>query len=366
MKKVTRIIGAICMMGLLAFVSTSCKKEKDNDETTINVVVSGFEQDGERAYIDANYAFMWHESDYIRVYNLADEENADESMTSVFSKIGNSTGETARFRGPSVGAKKAEGYRIFYPIDMVKGTAEEINLTLQNGNRQVFQVRDHQQFEAYNTPTHHMSLVDGNAMPLAIDPENLTDNVTLKQIFGVAAFQLRISNQYAEEVVVDSIKLIDNYHNITGDVSLKLHMVNPASLNAVSNEYFEHYSQYTDFEDFATRVIAPALSAMGWDPDETSTGKEITLNCTYEHDGGLNGQSVLVAPYYTEFAFMLRPLALSHGFQLLVYVHGMANPVELTDADFYRPGHQTLDYTWATKNRSYKRYIMRNTLDSKF
>jgi hypothetical protein len=360
MKKVTRIIGAVCMMGLLTFVSTSCNKEKEN-ETTINVVVSGFEEDGERAYINSQFAFMWHESDYIRVYNLADEANADESATSVFSKIGNSTGETARFRGPSVGAKKAEGYRIFYPIDMVKGTAEEINLTLQNENRQVFQVRDHQQFEAYNTPTHHLSKVDGNAMPLAIDPENLTDNVTLKQIFGVGAFQFTVAPEYDGTIVVDSIKLVDSYHNITGDVSLKLHTVNPASLAQVSNKYFNNNSDYADFQDYAETELAPVLSDMGWMP--SNKGKEITLNCTYEQNGQLKGQTVGVDPTITEFAFMLRPLALSEGFTLYVYIEGVDNPIVLTNADFYRSGHQTLDYTWAIKTKTYKRYLMRNTID---
>lgn len=361
MKKVTRIIGAICMMGLLTFVSTSCNKEKEEGQMTINVAVSGFEEEGERAYINSNYEFMWHENDYIRVYNLADEANADESATSVFSKIGNTTGPTARFRGASVGAKKAEGYRLFYPIEMVKGTAEEINLTLQNENHQVFQVSDHQQFEAYNTSDHHSSLVDGHAMPMAAKPEKLTDDVTLQQIFGVAAFQMRVSEDYQGSLVVDSIRLEDNFHNITGDVSLKLHTVDPAALTSVSNAFFTTYQGFT--QEYLDEVLTPALLDMDW--MRLNGGKEITLDCTYDHDGGLNGQPVQVAPFYTEFAYMLRPLALSEGFKLYVYIHGYENPVVLTDADFYRSGHQTLDYTWAVKVRVFKRYIMRQTLDTK-
>jgi hypothetical protein len=363
MKKVTRIIGAICMMGLLTFVSTSCKKEKES-ETTLNVVVSGFEaeDEGERAYINSSYQFMWHESDHVRVYNLADEANADESVTSIFDKVGNASTSSARFRGPSVGAKKAEGYRVFYPVGMVKYNNDEdmINATLWNENRQIFEVKKQQQFEYYNTTEHpHPSRVDGQAMPMAVDMEDLTKEAELKQIFGVAAFLLQKGPEYTGEIVIDSVKVIDNYHNLTGEVSVKLHDVFVDSLRKVSDAFFEEYQGFTD--EYVDKVVTPALNNIGWIP--TKTGKEVTLNCCYKHaDGEVKGEAL--GNGETNFAILLRPLALSNGFTLLVYIEGRPEPVELTDLDFYRHDiNHYLDYTWAIKSKVYKTYRMRTTLD---
>jgi hypothetical protein len=362
MKKVTRIIGAVCMMGLLTFVSTSCKKNQENGEATISIVVPGFVEDGERAYIDENYQFVWHENDYIRVYNLADEANADESSSAVYTKVGNATGTTARFRGPSLGIVKSEKYRYFYPVDMVKdnGNPDSINLRLWNANRQVFWVKDHQQFENYETSTHHASLVDGKAMPMAVKVDKLTDEATLHHMFGSAAFLIRSSNAAAGTMVVDSIKLVDKFHNLTGDVSLKLHKVVPEDLQTVSDEYFTNYKNFT--QDYVDDVIAPALSNLGWMP--TKTGKEIMLNCICS----TNDSGVELGTSNTEFSFMLRPLALSEGFDLTVYLHYKQTPTEtievhLDETDFYRNDSQTLNYLWATQVGYYKRYIMTYTLD---
>jgi hypothetical protein len=372
MKKVTRIIGAICMMGLLTFVSTSCKKNQENGEMTINVVVSEYEEDGERAYIDPNLQFWWHEFDQVRVYNLAEEANADESATSVFTKIGNTTStQTARFRGPSVGTKKAEGYRVFYPVKMVKNNDDDemINATLWNENRQIFQVGKKQQYRYYQTTEHpHASMVDGNAMPMAINMESLTDAVNLKHVFGVASFLIR--QNFGQNLVIDSIKLVDNFHNLTGDVSVKLTSVVAANMTYVSDQFFgrgepgdpDYIAGYHGFtQEYVDGVVAPALANLGWMPERT--GKEITLDCTYKHDDGETKGEALTTSN-TEFAISLRPLALSEGFHLLVYIQGVEDPIDLDDTKFYRNNSQTLDYTWAIKPKTFKRYILRNTLES--
>lgn len=374
MKKVTRIIGAVCMMGLLTFVSTSCKKNQENGEATISVVVPGLVEEGERAYINANFQFVWNENDYIRVYNLADEENADESSTAVYTKVGTDANQTtARFRGPSLGIKQPNGYRYFHPVDMVKdnGNADSINSRLCNANRQVFQVSDHQQFEAYVAPGHHYSMVDGHAMPMATEVNKLTDQATLHHMFGSAAFLMRVDPEYnGDPIVVDSILLTDKFHNITGFVSLKLHKVIADDLAYVSNQYFDQYHGFT--EDYVREVVVPALygvpggdDGLGWMP--SVNGQEILLDCTYTHaDGETKGEAVAMASNNSEFAFMLRPLALSEGFTLKVYLQNHA-PLDLDETDFYRQSdNQQIphDYSWATKVGTYKRYIMNSTLDT--
>lgn len=353
MKRFTRIIGAVCMMGLLTFVSTSCKKNQENDETTINVVVSGLEEEDERAYIDVVYKFWWHENDYIRVYNLADEYNAVESVTSVYSKIGSTSSQIARFRGPSVGPKKAEGYRYFYPIDMVPGSVDEICMNLWNGNRQVFHVSDHQQFHYYETPYHHLSMVDPVAMPMAVAVNKLTDDATLKHLFGTASF--RLSAAPGTTFVVDSIKLVDHYHNISGDFSLKLHEFHFVDYIEAWDQFFNTYHGFTDV--YEQNVLIPLYESWGYCDFYGNSGHEITLDCTFEHeDGVLEGVQLMQYPDMTMFNFMLRPLALSEGFTLTVYVHD-GDPIVLTDTDF-RYHDQSLNYSWAVKPGKIKSYIM--------
>ena len=195
MKKVTRIIGAVCMVGLLVFVSTSCKKNQENGEMTINVSIPGVETEGDRAYINEYGLFMWHENAQVRVYNLDTEDNSVNSKTAVYTKIGNVSTQIARFRGPSVGLKKAEGYRVIYPVNMIKGSSDEVEQTLCNENRQTFDVSDRQYFHSYEIPgIHHYSMVDPEAMLMAMKLNKLTDEANLHHMFGVATFCLGAAN----------------------------------------------------------------------------------------------------------------------------------------------------------------------------
>ena len=358
MHKVTRIISVICMMGLLTFVSTSCKKNQETGEMTITVTMPSIENDGDRAYINEYGTFFWHENDYIRVYNLAEEANAVASTTAVYSKIGNASTQTTHFRGPKLGAKKAEGFRYFYPINMVKGTSSEIEEALGIENRQTFTISDHQYFHSYADINHHYSMVDPSAMPMYTQVDKLSDNFTLHHLFGVAAFNL--SAAYGTTVVVDSVMLEDNFFNITGDVSLKLHKVcfddsqgSEHNLNNVWNE-FMNYQGVTP--EYVTNVLDPELEWLGWDPDNSTLGHSITLDCIYEHDDGeVKGVTLDNAPNGTYFHFMLRPFALSQGFTLTVYVHD-GEPIVLSQDDFEYNGNPC-DYTWGVKPGKRKTYV---------
>jgi hypothetical protein len=341
------------MMGLLTFVSTSCKKNQENGEMTINVTMPTLETIGERAYITQYGAFMWHENDFIRVYNLAAEANAIESTTNVFTKVGNNTAPSARFRGPSVGAKKAEGYRIFYPINMVKGTSEEVEMTLWNENRQIFTVADHQEFSSYEIPeVHHFSMVDPSAMPMAERMNKLTDNATLHHMFGVASFSLNAA--VGTTVVVDSVVYEDLGFNITGDVSVKLHKVAVDNSQGTEHNLNNVWAAYNGMTPEFLAVLAEELDYLGWDPDENTLGTTITMDCRYEQDGELKGVTLGEYPYGTFFNFMLRPLAVSGGFNLTLYVHD-GDPIQLTDGDF-EYGGPGVNPNWATKPGKRKIY----------
>lgn len=355
MKKVTRIFCAICMMGLLTFVSTSCKKNQENGEMTINVAMPTLEDVGSRAYINVYGTFYWHENDFIRVFNLADEANAGDSKTAVYSKIGNTSVQVARFRGPSLGAKKAEAFRIFYPVEMIQGETEDIEALLHNENRVEFTVSDHQEFNSYATADHHYSMVDPTAMPMAERMEKITDNATMHHMFGVAAFNINAGE--IENLVVDSVKYEDNGFNITGKVSVKLHKVAVDDSQGTEHNLDSVWAAYNGMTPEFLPVLAEELDYLGWDVVEGTTGTSITMDCCINEDesGEPCGIVLGTAPLGTNFNFMLRPLAVSEGFTLTVYVHDAA-PVVLTQDDF-EFGLNACDYTWATKPGKRKTYI---------
>ena len=358
MKKVTRIIGAVCMMGLLAFVSTSCKKNQENGEMTINVSIPGIETEGDRAYITEYGIFMWHEQDFVRIYNLATEDNAIDSRSAILTKIGGQSTGYARFRGPSVGPKLAEGYRVIYPVNMVKGSSGEIEEMLWNENRQVFRVSDHQQFHSYEiSGIHHYSMVDPEAMLMAMKLNKLTDEANLHHMFGVASFNLNAA--VGTTVVVDSVVLQDNVFNIAGEVSAKLHKFALDDSQGVEHNLNYVWDQFNMCHgitpDFVQNVLSPELEFLGWTPDESTLGKSITMDCIYEHaDGEVKGVTLGEYPNSSSFNFMLRPFALSQGFTFTVYVHD-GDPIVLTDADFEH-GPFPCDYTWAVKPGKRKYY----------
>ena len=359
MKKVTRIIGAVCMVGLLAFVSTSCKKNQENGEVTINVSIPGIETEGDRAYITVYGNFMWHEQDFIRVYNLAASDEALDSKTAVYTKVGNQSTEYARFRGPSLGAPLAQELRIFYPTCMVKGEADEIEQTLWNENRQIFKVSDHQQFHSYEAADHHFSMVDPDAMPMAERMAKITNDATLHHMFGVASFNLNAA--VGTTLVVDSVKLKVNGFNVTGEVSVKLDKVAvdnsqgaEHNLNYVWDQFFSNYKAFSP--EYIQNVLAPELEYLGWMPVEGTLGNEITLNCIYKHpeNGQDAGLTLGEYPNGSFFNFMLRPLALCQGFELTVYVHD-GQPIVLTQDDF-EYGEFPCDYVWGVKAGKRKVY----------
>ena len=358
MKKVTRIFCAICMMGLLTFVSTSCKKNQENGEMTISIAMPTLEDVGSRAYINVYGTFYWHENDFIRVFNLADEANAGDSKTAVYSKIGNTSVQVARFRGPSLGAKKAEAFRVFYPVEMIQGETEEIEANLHNGNRVEFTVSDHQEFHSYATADHHYSMVDPIAMPMAVRMEKITDNATLRHMFGVAAFNINAGEM--EDLVVDSVMYEDNGFNLTGKVSVKLHKVaiDDDSQGPEHNLYnvFDAYQGKTP--EYIQDYLLPIYQWLDFSPVASTVGNKITMDCCINEDenGEPCGIVLGTAPLGTNFNFMLRPLAVSEGFTLTVYVHGVEQPVVLTQDDF-EYGLNACDYTWATKPAKRKTYI---------
>lgn len=376
MKKVTTIIGAVCLMGVMTF-ATSCKKNDQKADMTIQVVIPQAEEetfDGERAYLNPQGVFFWSKNDQVRVYNLAENANADESTTSLFHKVGGAIDDqVAYFQGPSVGPRKALAYRLFYPYNMVYGNDEYIEEKLAQGNRQTFVVSKKQQYAYYETEQHLISLIDPAAMPMATRIENLNGPATLEHIFGFLKFA--IGAMPGEEIVVDSVKLIDNDQHLTGKVTCQISNVvdgddnGKLDVNDVWDEFFDTYHGYTPA--FVTGPLKSIYDDLSWVPEPE--GYAITLDCTYDHDGSGTKSGVMLNNQngYTWFTFVVRPGACWNGFNLVMYVHNDADPANPIEVVIDRwngnipgtPGMAQLDdatesnYKWAMAPRKIKTFV---------
>lgn len=298
MKKVMRIMGLACMAGLLAF--TSCKKNQDT--SAVNVIMpsmTGVSMDDERAYINEEMQFNWHQEDYVYVYNLSDVYS--ESVVNVFENT-SGEGPVATFHGSEMGAPKTYKYRYFYPINMVSGDPEELAVE----NRQTFTVDPIQQFEAYEAPNHPLSAVDADQMAMTINADNMNEYAQLKHIFGIAG--IRLGGKSNKEVHVQSITINDNYFDLWGTASLRLHEVNMDTLTYLINKY-----KANDMEGFEADYASYVVGTLGWLPNNDG-GKSITMDCTVGDPDGVLLPTTAFS--YKTFFFMLRPLALSHGFTL--------------------------------------------------
>lgn len=307
MKKVTRIFGMFCMVGALAF-ATSCNKEKEtNSSLRIGVpqVTEGF-VDGERAYIDELWEFMWHGGDQIMVYNLA--ADATQSVMSIFHNTNPVGVETkwATFQGEDVGAPKEYEYRYFYPINMVSKDPAE----LREDNRQTFTVTPDQNYYLFDE-CEPLCRVDPYAMPMAINTDDLHKDAILKHMFGVAKFVIQAKRN--NHIMLESITLHDNFWNLTGDLSVKLHAVDTVQLNALWNEYAGDITA----EPFASHFLTYAVQTMGYAP--APTGKDITIHTMHPDENNpleTVGIEIGTGNSMTEVNFILRPLALSEGFTI--------------------------------------------------
>jgi len=360
MKKVTRIFGLVCLAGLLAF-STSCKKNQDTKEgSVVEISVPDgmmVDEGGERAYVVPNGTVYWLGDDQLVVYNLSDE--FDESKRSVFHNV-TGAGPRARFQGPTVGAKKTFGYRYFYPTQMVDLEYNEAQGDLANNNREHFIISPTQNYCRYTDGGHVSSIMDPDAMPMAVKPASLTSYAQLKHIFGVANVQLRAEDN--EDVYVKQVELFDQGYNIWGTCSLCLHNVDITEGDHTGS-LDQLWQLYKDGEEvqFAQMwlnyvMAAPAAGGLGWESDPQ--GNSIIMNCVHKD---ANGQNVYVklendpeSNGTTQFMFLLRPLACSKGmvvkvtlvddseylmtdysYEVLTHPNVNINPLEYT----LRPGY---------------------------
>jgi hypothetical protein len=293
MKKSTFMLGVVSL-GLLAFVS--CKKTEN--AASFQAISAPFEVvDDERAYLDATNRINFEQGDIAKMFNISN--TASESECADY--VATATGTNVVFHTTSnMTTQRKDGFYAFFP-------AENVTPDLANENRATFEVSPVQEYyEVDGRPS--FSKKD---MYMASKAENVDDinNATFKfeSIMGV----LRLKYYTTGDVkTIRSIKIVDKAFNLSGDVNLKVDAVTNENLMAIVEAY----------DPSNPAATADAINAykemIGY--NVTNAGTSITL------DFGENGYTLSdSASNPSMFYFVLRPLALTHGYY--VYVTTMDN-----------------------------------------
>lgn len=303
MKKTNKLFLMMCVAGSFALLFGSCKKNEEVKEVKINLPAFEEEVDS-RAYVDYGNGskFMWNANDEIAVYNL--EEAGIASKKAIFATDESAEGRaiaTFTNTGEALG-EKLDGFFVFYPVSKVQAD-------LMEGNYQTFTVPATQTytFDPAGTPT-----IDPEGMALACEVPTLTDQFSLKHIFG--ALRLHVYGTG----VVNKIVVEDNHYNLSGSVSMKVDKVNMTTFSSLQTAFISAPDPETD----------PAFYG-GWneykqllDYSANGTGKTMTLEC---------GNAELQGDQEVQFMIGLRPGALKYGYTLKLYLDGSDTPLEFVN-----------------------------------
>ena len=290
MKRGNKLFFAVCMAGSLALLASSCKKNEENQEATINLpqMEEAGDFDGSKLYIDFNQnnTYKWNANDEVMFYNL-DAVDGTQTIKAVYTTSAGAEGAaTAVFTGDDLGAKK-DHFFVFYPTSkIVNGTA-----ALDVDNFETFSVDSVQQYTLVKgKPT-----VDPTAMAAACETQNVK-SFTMKHIFGVLRLKLRGVK------TVQRLELVDNSFNLSGNVSMKLHEVNMTTFSNLMDLYALGDGSHE-------QALAAYLQQLGYVSEPE--GKKIILDC---------GNGVQLSDNtQTLFYIVLRPGALIDGFKVNVY-----------------------------------------------
>lgn len=314
MRKSIKMLGAMALVGALAF-STSCKKNDQTSATTVAMPqVKVVNVDSERAYIDYEdgNVMKWEDGDQIMIYNL--HRVYTRSERKVYDIDEGYNGAThAMFHGDPMHRPYTDGYLVFYPAWKVYGN-------LQEGNRQDFEVPAEQnyQFGMFQPRADRRSLV------MAGKVAQLDEESRLHHIFGFANFRVR-GDSLPEGYVgkqVKNVVLHSNSIHVTGNVSVKLPGVDPDQLLALIDQCSaaqtadDQAAYWNDLKDYLYS------DEVGY--DSYNQGFDITLNCD-------QGGAVMMGSQINHFLFSLRPGCLIDGFTLTInFVDEDLDPIVIT------------------------------------
>lgn len=315
MKKTYRLFCTVCLAGTLAFLASSCKK--NDEQAAFKIVLPEFEEaigepdDADRAYIDfTTNTLRWQANDQVMIYNIDNEGQT--TKKALYATDANALGlAQAHFdfvEGAALGEKQDHLF-FFYPVSKLQnGTA-----ALDADNREYFTVSRVQNYtlDKDGNPT-----IDPNAMALACETQEMTDVFSLKHIFGVCRLRLFGVNN----MVVDSIQLVDNGMSLTGSVSMKLHEVNMTTFSDLMTAYKLVENGQPELSESFVNAWNEYRATLGYMPQ--GNGNTVTLNCHTDQVDGI----ALSQTAQTVFYISVRPGAFIKGFTINVFTNGNTTP----------------------------------------
>lgn len=291
-----RILKGACIVAMLALAFTSCKKN-ETKHSFIATIDEVEVLNDERVYLTPDLKLHFEQGEQVMLYNIKLEEN-DVTPSSYYGVY------TCRTSGPRVlfdyqsgpiiyHPGKADAFFAFYPGQRVN------NAYLAQGNVGVFDIPTTQVYREING-----SAVFAERSWAAASKR--TDMETLEQefyfnfqsIMGALGLWLKTDG---EEKVVKSIVYEDKMFNVTGDVHLKIHEIDPDEMMWLFNNYNPSDLTYM-------QRLNDYIDATGYFVDGNK-GKTITLDC---------GNGVVINGTRKPFYIVLRPLASYAGRKITV------------------------------------------------
>lgn len=341
MKK--KIIFGVCMLGLVAMMATSCKK---NEETTQSfpfqedpMEMDDMNNDGRFYYDPSIRNFIWEVTDYIKVYNANTNQTAQYRVTST-------TGTTFTMTGPNIGISSTDNAYAFFPYEMAATPFDTADL------RQVFKVGNNHNEETgeFNNVFQAKNLngkytICDAMFPKAAKKGSINGGFYFKNFFGAAKIFIEgRENPNGANVKIVGLRIEDNAFKLWGTVSLRpfeLSNNGDFRLKEIMRAYIH---DNVDFEDNAgwSWVIGD-LGYCG------SNDGDNTLELVFDEAGQPEITNDAVVCY-----FGLRPGALGKGFKLFVELD---NGQEIECDEYYNFDQNNIFHrNWVVENGKIKDY----------
>jgi len=319
-----KIIYGVCMLGLVALVATSCKKNEENANsfsasfgTLQEVSIDG----DDRAYIYSYtvngkpvHETRWQYGDQIKIFNC---ENGN---AAIFHTETDHPANVAHFfnTGPSIGY--ASEYYAFYPAEMAK---DSLGGDGWDGEYQTFTL-DPVQYIYPRGIDGSQYTVSGFSIPQAAK-KAYSDPIYKHQIiFGMAWFMVTCDAADEGDGVpryVEKIEVTDNHFNLHGTVKLRPNKINPDKLQQMMNHLKAGGVNDPDYKQKWNEYV---IGELGY----SAQGRGRTLVMDYRNNALNDGKGVKLAGFgnnETRLPICLRPGAFAYGFTLTIWVNDGGN-----------------------------------------
>lgn len=294
MKKIAR---TLCMIAVVALAFTSCKKQNENVQSFVfNAETEQLVNDEgnlEKVYLNGN-SVAFEQEDKVFLFEI-DSASGQGSSRGRY-KL---QGSTLVSDGGYVDNQTDGNYYAFYPGENVSAA------NFEDHNKATFTldaIQNDRRSGGLNVPK--------GALYMAAKDEvhkNLSESqYNFKNICGILSLQL----YNPQGLKVTSIDVVDKHFNLVGDVTLKVHAVDPVRLTTL----FNNYSNPAYAEELASYL----QGELGYSVANKSN--KVTLDCTKENSAGVTlGKTKATA---TRFYIVMRPLALMQGCDIYVHFNG--------------------------------------------